>query len=59
MDHVLWSLGLLSKTTSWGTPTTKPGDHDIPNTHNRWFILFYSIICEDLHEWKLAEILFG
>jgi hypothetical protein len=23
--------------------TTKPGDHDTPNAHNRWFILFYHV----------------
>ena len=26
-----------------GRPTTKPGDHGIPNAHNRWFILFYHV----------------
>ena len=36
MDHVSWSLGLSSKTTSWNT---KAGDHGTPNTHNRWFTL--------------------
>jgi hypothetical protein len=40
--YVSWSLGLFSKTTSW-RPNTKPGDHDTPNTHNRWFILFYHV----------------
>ena len=40
MDHVSWSLELFSKTTSRGWPNTKSGDHDIPNPHNRWFILF-------------------
>ena len=32
---VTWTLG--------GRPNTKPGDHDTPNTHNRWFILFYHV----------------
>ena len=26
-----------------GRPNTKPGDHDTPNAHNRWFILFYHV----------------
>ena len=26
-----------------GRPNTKLGDHDIPNTHNCWFILFYHV----------------
>ena len=26
-----------------GRPTTKLGDHDTPNTHNRWFILLYQV----------------
>jgi hypothetical protein len=26
-----------------GRPHTKPGDHDTPNAHNRWFILFYHV----------------
>ena len=42
MNHVSWSLGLFSKTTSW--PNTKPGDHGTPNTHNRYFIIFYHAI---------------
>ena len=24
-------------------PHTKPGDHDTPNSHNRWFILFWYV----------------
>ena len=24
-------------------PNTKPGDHDTPNAHNSWFILFYHV----------------
>jgi hypothetical protein len=26
-----------------GRRSTKPGDHGIPNAHNRWFILFYHV----------------
>ena len=26
-----------------GRPNTKPGDHDTPNDHNPWFILFYHV----------------
>jgi hypothetical protein len=26
-----------------GRPNTKPRDHGTPNTHNRWFILFYHV----------------
>ena len=32
-----------------GRPNTKPGEHVIPNAHNRWFILYY-------HVWGLAWI---
>ena len=33
-------------------PNTNPGDHGTPNTHNRWFILFYHAwgpTCVDIH----------
>jgi hypothetical protein len=50
MDHVSWSLGLSSKTTSLevgitqtGRSLHKPGDHGTPNVHNHWFILFYHV----------------
>ena len=43
MDHFSWSLGLFSKTTSWGRPNTKPGEHGTPNAHNHWFILSYHV----------------
>ena len=33
----------------WGRSNTEPGDHDTPNAHNRWFILFY-------HAWGPAWI---
>ena len=41
MDHVSWSLGLFSKTTSWRVGLTqKLRDHGTPKSHNRWFIIF-------------------
>ena len=43
MDHVSWLLGIFSKSSFGGGPNTKPGDHDTPNAHNRWFILFYYV----------------
>jgi hypothetical protein len=55
MDHVSWSLGLLSKTTSW----------EVGPTHN-WesmtlrvltFVdLYYFIMLEDPHESTFIEI---
>jgi hypothetical protein len=36
-DH----MDYFKKPPLGGTPTTKPGDLGIPNTHSRWFILFY------------------
>jgi hypothetical protein len=53
MDQISWSLRLLLG----GSPNTKPGDHDTPTAHNRWFILFY-------HVWgptwiEFIEIVFG
>ena len=46
MDHVSWSLGLLSKPPLGGTPNPKPGDHGTPQSHNYWFIII--IMCEDI-----------
>ena len=43
MDQVSWSLEQFSKTTSWRGSNTIPGDHDTPNAHNRWFILFHHV----------------
>ena len=43
IDHVSWSLGLFKKTSSWGRPNTKPGDHGTSDAHNHWFILFYHV----------------
>ena len=44
MECVSSSLGLFSKTASRRCrPTTSPGDHGIPNAHNRWFILLYHV----------------
>jgi hypothetical protein len=44
MDHVSWSFGLFSKSTPLESrPSTKLEDHDTPNTHNPWFILFYRV----------------
>ena len=43
MDHVSWSLRLFSKWPLVGRPNTKPRDSGTPNTHNRWFILFYHL----------------
>jgi hypothetical protein len=34
-------LDYFQKPPLGGRPNTKPGDHETPNTHNRWFILFY------------------
>ena len=42
MDHVSWSLGLLSKLPLGGRRNTKPGDHGTPNTHNHWLLLFHN-----------------
>ena len=39
----------FSKPPLGGRPNTKPGDHGIPNTHNRWFIPYY-------HVWRPAWI---
>jgi hypothetical protein len=36
-------LDCLQKSPLGGKPNTKPGDHDIPNVHNRWSILFYHV----------------
>ena len=40
LDHVSWSLGLSSNTTSWRYAWHKPWHHGTPHTHNRSFILF-------------------
>ena len=34
-------LDYFQKPPLGGRPHTKPGDHDTPNSHNRWFILFH------------------
>ena len=34
-------LAYFLKPPPGGRPNTKPGDHGILNTYNRWFILFY------------------
>ena len=45
---VTWTI--LKNHLLGGRPNTKPmGDHDTPNAHNRWFILFY-------HVWESAWI---
>jgi hypothetical protein len=50
MDCVSCSLGLFQKPPLGGRPNTKPpGEHDTPNAHNRWFILFYRV-GRDPHE---------
>ena len=36
-------LDCFQKPPLGGRPNTKPGDHGTPNTHNRWFILFYHV----------------
>jgi hypothetical protein len=38
-------LDYFPKPPLGGRPNTKPGDHLTPNSHNRWFILFY-------HAWR-------
>jgi hypothetical protein len=43
MDRVSWSLGLFQKPPLGGRSNTKPGDHDTPNAHNHWFVLFYHV----------------
>ncbi len=58
MDHVPWSLELLSKPPLRGNPNAKPGDHGTPNAHNRTFILSFFIMCEDPHETKFIETTF-
>ena len=34
-------LDCFQKPPLGSSPNTKSGDHDTPNTHNRWFILFH------------------
>jgi hypothetical protein len=41
-------LDYFQKPLLGGRPNTKPGDHGISNAHNRWFNLFYFIMCEDV-----------
>ena len=36
-------LDYFQKPYLGGRPNTKPGDHGIPNAHNRWFILFHHV----------------
>ena len=36
-------LDYLQKPPLEGRPNTKPGDHGIPNSLNRWIILFYHV----------------
>jgi hypothetical protein len=36
-------LDYFQKPPLGGRSNTKPGDHGTPNTHNRWFILFYHV----------------
>ena len=36
-------LDYFEKSHLGGRPNTKPGDHDIPNAHNCWFIQFYHV----------------
>ena len=38
----------IQKPPLGGRPNTKPGDHDILNAHNHWFILFYHMW---VHAW--------
>ena len=39
-------LNCFQKSLLGGRPNTKLGDHSIPNSHSRWFIFYYSIMCE-------------
>ena len=39
---ITW-IFFLQKPPLGGRPNTKLGDHDTPNAHNRWFILFYHV----------------
>ena len=44
MNHVSWSLRLFfQKPPLEGRLNTKLGDHDTPNGHNHWVILFYYV----------------
>jgi len=46
MDHVSWLHGYMDyfqKPPLGGRLYTKLEDHSTPNTHNRWFILFYHV----------------
>jgi hypothetical protein len=36
-------LDYFLKPSLEGRPNTKPRDHDISDTHNCWFILFYHV----------------
>ena len=54
---------IVAWTISWqssleGRPNTKIGDNGTLNVIKRWF-LFCFIMCEDPHEWKFVEIVFG
>ena len=45
-------LDYFQKPPLGGRPNTKLGDHGTPNTHNRWFILFYHVrepACIEIH----------
>ena len=41
-------LDYFQKPPIGGSPNTKPGDHGIPESHNRWFITIIFIMCENL-----------
>ena len=43
MDLASRSLGLFSKPPLEGRPNIKPGDHDLLNAHNRWFVLSHHV----------------
>ena len=43
-------LDCFQKPSLASRPSVEPGDDGTPNAHNRWFILFYFIMFEDLHE---------
>jgi hypothetical protein len=50
-------LDYFQKPPLAGKPYTKPGDHDTPNNHNRWFILFYRVWKPRMNR-KFIEITF-
>ena len=52
-------LDYLQKALLGGRSITKPGDHDTPNAHDRWFILFLSCVRTHINKKNYNEIAYG